>query len=166
MLINKVIEGVILELRGILEQISAEDYTMSCYNLSGASIGQHVRHSIELFQCLLQGYDTGIVNYEKRKRDIRIETDKDFAIEALENITREMQKIDKPLTVEACFGDDTDVYSVPSNYGRELVYNLEHTIHHMALVRVGLLETKSEIAIPESFGVAPSTLQYRKECAR
>jgi hypothetical protein len=45
------------------------------------------------------------------------------------------------------------------------MYNLEHLIHHEALIKVAIT-SMTEVAIPESFGVAPSTLQYRKECAQ
>ena len=45
------------------------------------------------------------------------------------------------------------------------MYNLEHAIHHHALIKVGL-KIMTKIELPESFGVAPSTIQYRKVCAQ
>jgi hypothetical protein len=47
----------------------------------------------------------------------------------------------------------------------EIAYNLEHTIHHMALIRVGLHEL-GDITLDDSYGVAPSTLKYRKRCVQ
>jgi len=58
-----------------------------------------------------------------------------------------------------------EIASIPSNYYRELAYNLEHTIHHMALIRVGVNEVSS-IELPVEFGVAYSTVKYRKQCAQ
>jgi hypothetical protein len=52
-----------------------------------------------------------------------------------------------------------------SNYYREVMYNLEHTIHHHALIKVGI-EHFTSLQLPESFGVAPSTMQYRETCAQ
>ena len=52
-----------------------------------------------------------------------------------------------------------------SNYDREVMYNLEHTIHHKALIKVGINEL-TQMILPSSFGVAPSTLQYRKLCVQ
>jgi hypothetical protein len=52
-----------------------------------------------------------------------------------------------------------------TNYYREIVYNLEHTIHHMALIRVGLKELAS-IELPENYGVASATVKHKKSCAQ
>jgi len=163
MQLTQLITNVFEELSDALKELSPVQYTGRCRNLSGATIGQHVRHSIELFQCLLNGYEDGMVNYEKRKRDLRIETDKDIAVQLLQDICATTDLENKDIIMEAGMGAG-EAMPVATNYYRELVYNLEHTIHHMALVRVGVLEI-SDIVLPESFGVAPSTIQHRKTCA-
>ena len=84
---------------------------------------------------------TGIVNYEKRKRDHRIETDKDLATSLLKEIYQNIDRSNKDIFLEAeDYCDPMEIVSIPSNYYRELAYNLEHTIHHMALIRVGINE--------------------------
>jgi hypothetical protein len=163
MQLQQITAGVFDELAGALQQLDPAQYVCKCRNLSGATIGQHVRHTIELYQCLLTGYETGVVNYEKRKRNLLIETDKNFALQLLQWIGANIGMENKEMTMEAAFGAGTAL-QVATNYYRELVYNLEHTIHHMALIRVGILEI-ADIVLPESFGVAPSTIQYRKTCA-
>jgi hypothetical protein len=47
---------------------------------------------------------------------------------------------------------------------RELLYNLEHCIHHQALIKVAVLESDT-IFVNENFGVARSTLNIEK-CAQ
>ncbi len=154
------------QLREILDQLEEAEYTRSRKVLFNASIGQHVRHIIELYICLFNGYETGLVNYEERKRDIRIETDKEFAAELMEMICNNIEKADKVLSLESSYDEQsTESILVHTNYYRELIYNLEHTVHHMALIRVGVNEVSS-IAIPEGFGVATSTIKYRKSCAQ
>jgi len=154
------------QLAGILDQLTETQYSQPSKILFNASIGQHVRHIIELYICLYNGYTSGNVNYEKRKRDVRIETDKSFAIELMEMIGNNIDKDNKKLLLDSSYDEQsTDSITVKTNYYRELIYNLEHTVHHMALIRVGVNEVSS-IAIPEGFGVATSTIKYRKSCAQ
>ena len=67
------------ELLDLLSQISDTDYSCPCHQLSNATIGEHTRHSIEMFQCLENSYDSGILNYDNRERDKCIETKIQFA---------------------------------------------------------------------------------------
>src|SRR5689334_17121018 len=138
------IKHVFTQLSDSLEQLSEAQFTQPSKRLFQATIGQHVRHIIELFICLENGYRTGIVNYEKRKRDIRIETDKVFAQDLLFGISQSVNKPDKELLLEANYNEQSDeTVFINTNYYRELLYNLEHTVHHMALIRVGINEIAS-----------------------
>lgn len=160
------IKNVFAQLTDSLEQLTDEQYSQPSKILFKASIGQHVRHVIELFICLDKGYESGTVNYEKRKRDHRIETDRVLAIQLLQMIANNLDKADKELLLEASYDEQNDnTATVTTNYYREIIYNLEHTVHHMALIRVGVKEV-SEVDLPESFGVASSTVKYRKACAQ
>ncbi len=138
-------------------------YSAPCNALSNATIGQHTRHIIELYQCLLAGYVTAEINYDNRKRNTLLENDITAAVDAIKEIQVNLQQADKTVKI---FCEDTDnaVY-IESNYYREVLYNLEHCIHHQALIKVALLSIK-DIQIADGFGVAPSTLQYRQQCAQ
>lgn len=58
-------------------------------------------------------------------------------------------------------GDHTT--TIATTFERELVYCLEHTIHHQALIKVGLKELNLEGFLDGHFGVAPATLRFREE---
>ena len=166
MQLQQSIQNVFVQISESLEQLTCEQYCKPSKILFGATIGQHVRHIIELFICLDNGYNTGVVNYEKRKRDYAIETDKDFAGSLLKSIYLTLDKTNKDLVLEASFDDHSeDCVVINTNYYREIAYNLEHTVHHMALIRVGITEV-SNIEVPSSFGVASSTIKYRQACAQ
>jgi hypothetical protein len=161
-----VMHQILGQLSTTISSLNTSLYTQPCLNLSNASIGQHTRHIIEMFQCLLAGYDQGHVNYENRTRDKRIESDPAFACQLLQQIHTDLNKENKPLLLKANFQDDADdAILLDTNFYREVAYNIEHAIHHMALIKVGILEI-SDLVLPAGFGVAPSTLKYNKACAQ
>ncbi|HEX5654610.1 MAG TPA: hypothetical protein VFX58_16145 [Chitinophagaceae bacterium] len=166
MLLKQPIQHVFTQISNTLQQLNDAEYAAPSKLLFNASIGQHVRHIIELFQCLENGYEAGAVNYEKRKRNYRIETERELAITLLKEIYDRLDKPNKEMVLEAeDYGDCLETVIVPTNYFREIAYNLEHTIHHMALIRVGVNEV-SAVALPEEFGVAYSTIKFRQQCAQ
>lgn len=166
MILKEFIQQAFVQLSQTLSELSNDEYRQPSKVLLNATIGQHVRHIIELYQCLEKGYDTGIVNYEKRRRDYQIETDKDLATSFLKEIYRNIDKSNKDIFLEAeDYCESMETVSIPTNYFRELAYNLEHTIHHMALIRVGINEVSS-VRLPDEFGVAYSTVKYRKQCVQ
>jgi hypothetical protein len=166
MMLKQPIQHVFVQLSETLNQLSNEEYIRPSQILLNATIGQHVRHIIELFQCLEKGYNEGVVNYEKRKRDYQIENNKELASSLLKEIYLNIERSNKEIILEAeDYCDSMQVVIIPSNYYRELAYNLEHTIHHMALIRVGINEVSS-VVLPEEFGVAYSTVKYRQQCAQ
>jgi len=166
MQIAAAIKNVFVQLHETLDKLSTEQYTQPSKSLFNATIGQHVRHVVELFQCLENGYETGLVNYEQRKRDKNIETDKYLAIQLLQGISDRLVRDDKMILLEMSYDDTShEKIIVNSNYNREVVYNLEHTVHHMALIRVGVSEV-SDLILPDSFGVASSTMKHRDTCAQ
>jgi hypothetical protein len=166
MQLQQAINNTFVQLSSTLQQLSGEEYQCICRSLHGNTIGQHVRHIIELFQCLENGYEYGLVNYEKRKRDKNIETNKQLAIELLRIIHDKLDRSNKTLKLEALYDEHaTEPVVIDTNYFREVAYNLEHTIHHMALIRIGITEI-SAITLPEDFGVASSTVKYHKQCAQ
>lgn len=166
MQLEQSIQHTLSQLTKQLEQLTPEEFTQPSTLLFGATIGQHVRHIIELFHCLFAGYEAGVVNYSKRKRDQQIESDIDKAKELLGAIANSIQKENKDLILEFESGaGPEDPVRIATNYFRELVYNLEHTVHHMALIRVGIAEVSS-VAIPQDFGVAAATVKYKKTCVQ
>lgn len=162
MQLKEAVKNVFVQLSETIDKLNDEQFTYSCSQLNKASIGQHVRHIIELCQELEKGYVSGVVNYEKRIRDHRIETNRVVAKELLKDLFEAFNKPDKELMLEVCYDDNSsDTLHIATNYYREIAYNLEHTIHHMALIRIGINEV-APLQLPEDFGVASSTMKYRK----
>jgi hypothetical protein len=48
-----------------------------------------------MFQCLINNYESGVVNYDERARDIVLQTDTNFAITQILNIQDSLEKENK-----------------------------------------------------------------------
>jgi hypothetical protein len=157
------IKNRLKELVDLLEQLSNAEYAKPYLSLSSATIGEHTRHIVEMFQCLINNYESGIINYDKRARNIVLQTDTNFAITQILNIQYLLEKENKKMELQQIINDKE--IGIDSNYFRELLYNLDHCIHHQALIKVAVLQN-STIFVNDNFGVAISTIEYRNRCAQ
>jgi uncharacterized damage-inducible protein DinB len=132
-----------------------------------ASIGGHMRHSLEHFRSVLDGLGSGEIDYDARTRDPRIENVRVAALAAARRQLREIEMLDAPVLDRrvrvrarvSCAAEDAPAAS--STVGREIMFCVIHAIHHYALIGVmgGLLGVR----VPAGFGVAPSTLKHQRE---
>jgi hypothetical protein len=157
------IQKTLKELSDLVSKLSDKEYCLPCYDLSNATIGEHTRHIIEMFQCLENQYEKGIVNYDDRKRDNLIQTNSVFANECITTILNKIEKPNKNLQLQQIV--DGEELLIETNFHRELLYNLEHCIHHQALIKVAIIQNDTA-AVDENFGVARSTIEYRKQCVQ
>ena len=167
----KIAASVLHDLRVYLEVIEPVTYQARLELLSDSTIGQHTRHIIEFFNCLLEQASLGpqpVISYALRQRDFRIESEPGYALQLVQQICEQLEylKPDQACLLDCAEHGQADLL-VPSTIGRELIYTIEHTIHHLAIVKIALRATTSSLALPEHFGVAPSTIRYRQEsCAQ
>jgi hypothetical protein len=156
----------LIMLKEALAKMPPNDYSRHSVYLSGATIGQHGRHIIELWQCLLKGYSSGGVNYDDRPRNRLMEEDAGCALAALDEISCTIELTDKPLILEVSLHHrDHQPVAIHTSFHRELAYNLDHTIHHMALIRVAMQEFGIAVG-NDIFGVAYATAKFRETCAQ
>ena len=154
------------QLQDFVLQVKDKDFSKPSEILSGATLGQHLRHTLEFFICLESGFQQGIVNYDKRIHDKLIENDKYIALDAIQRIREfiSLQTTDKTMQLEVGYrGNENDCVMISTNYFRELSYNIEHAVHHMAIMKIGIKQVASYIQLPLDFGVAASTIRYKEE---
>lgn len=153
------------ELKAVVSRLSSEQYTV--VNPKGrASVGQHVRHSLEMYLCLFTG--NAEVNYDKRNRDISIELSVEKATDMIDAVIGQLNalELDRPIkhVTELPSVSETPL-KFNSSFSRELFYVMGHLVHHMALMRVLIVDEQPDFELPETFGVAYSTLAYRDQLA-
>lgn len=145
----------------LLLVLNDEQYNQKIDHLGNASIGGHTRHIIELVKCTLNGYEIDQVDYFNRSRDFELETNRLFAHVTLDQLESAIRMPDKLLTLLTEKLDEAaTTTSVTTTYYREILYNAEHAIHHLALIKVALLEMNLDL-VEKYFGVAYSTIKYK-----
>lgn len=158
---------VLKQLKESILQLNQGQYSVKLDLLSGSSVGMHVRHIIEFYTCLLA--HSGSVCYDERKRDITLEKSSSKAIEQIEAILESIRKTNLSTSILLkCNTSNTEesIEFAPSSIQREMIYVLDHTIHHMALIKIALSNQFPTVRINNKFGVAPSTVRFNKECAQ
>ncbi len=132
---------------------------------ANSSIGVHVRHIIERILCVLDGLESGHVDYDRRARDRELEHCPDSAIRVLQSLRLRLESLpesmDLPLQVVESVHQQREAVTVASSLNREMMSLVSHTIHHLALV--ALLARSLGIALDADVGKAPSTLIFERE---
>jgi uncharacterized damage-inducible protein DinB len=156
--------GILTQLTDVVTQINEHDFTRPSETLGSSTIGQHIRHTLEFFICFEHGYSNGVINYDKRAHDKLIESDKYIALSAIERIRNFIGTFtDKPLKLEVGYDRVNDNFvTIETTSTRELVYNIEHAVHHMAIMKIGIREIASYIKLAPDFGIAASTIRYKE----
>ncbi|MCP4522047.1 MAG: DinB family protein [Cytophagales bacterium] len=159
-------QKLLSQLQDSLSQLSNEEFKLPLAIFSGSSIGQHTRHTLEFYICLLAQVNVGCVNYDLRQRDLRLENDKSFTLDTIDSLIQQLESLDlsQQITLEATLGGKLNTLS--SNVGRELLYATEHTVHHMAIIKMGFAQHFPTVSLCEGFGVAESTITYQQACAQ
>lgn len=161
-------KSALLEIKKLTMVLSDEVYSRPLNILSGSSIGQHIRHIVEFYTCLLSQQQLQVINYDLRKRNQLIEEYPkscalaiDEILARLDELTSELKP--KPLRFENCnFDTDMEINQVSTSFSRELAYCLDHCIHHQYFIKIGLVSLELGHYLHEEFGIAPSTLMHRK----
>ena len=137
---------------------------------TGSGLGAHIRHVIEFYRALFEGFPRARIDYDRRDRDRDIERRRAAATAAIEDIIKKLENhtmdpdrellvsVDAPPIAATAVGEDSVIWS-RSSVLRELQFALSHTVHHYALIACQLRERGTDPGA--DFGMAPATLAAR-----
>lgn len=130
-----------------------------------AGIGCHIRHVLDHFAALQAGSMRGCIDYDKRNRGSLVETNLPEAKTALCNfrawlIATELPDVPVQVMCEVGF-ESTQTTATQSSLHREMLYVINHTVHHAAYIK--LLMLGDDVVLPAHIGVAPVTASYRRQ---
>jgi len=165
---------ILQQLDRLLANISLDHYCQTEPQLKASSIGVHLRHVLDHYTCLLEGLDDGVVDYDQRARDVRIEESTHQAQLCLKGVVSGLQGLlSKPFegelqvymaTSSGCVknGERLSVAQV-SSLERELGFLHSHTVHHNASIALLLKLNDVEVLIEKDFGLAPATAHFQEQ---
>jgi|GEM_PF-223139 len=152
------------QLRTIIQSIRAEGNIFEHYVQSGA--GVHVRHILDYYHALQNGLSSGHIDYNSRRRGSAVESDPLVAVQIIDrlvlwdnipdNQANRAVTIDSEISCEV-----TCPCTFESTAGREFLYIIDHSVHHIA--HISLLLRQCNFKLDQRFGLAPGTASYLRD---
>lgn len=147
----------------ISNQLSDTHYSSIDHGISAASVGAHLRHVMDHFDCFLDGLALGKIDYSNRQRDMGSEQNRLLMIQRISHMSERLMTIsyDANTPIQVRSGISEPACFVQSSIDREIDFLISHSIHHFAMIKM-ILE-RFDYVLPAEFGVAPSTLEYNRQ---
>lgn len=156
---------ILQQLAGFVLQVKDEDYSMPLELLSGNTLAKHVRHVLEMYEEMQGGISSGLIDYDARKRNLLIEHSREYTLQYISELAARIGTLeyDMALKLAVNYNTGNDGLVVDTSLNRELSYNIEHAIHHMAIMQITAKHLFPYVVLPDDFGVAYSTQTYFKQ---
>lgn len=149
----------------LLTLLSSQTKTKQRHLFVEQRIGAHVRHVHDHFRSLFVGLNSGIVDYNLRNRDSAEELDIQTSLTEHDKIFAKLNTLDisaariEIISEINCHA--TENLQMASSVDRELLYLINHTIHHAAIIK--LIMELGGVACPHEIGLAPGTATYYRQ---
>ena len=147
--------------RGVKLLNSINDDQYSDINIAPyySSIGGHMRHVLDVFDCIFDGLENGEVDLAARKRNELAEQKTAFGLDYYTQIIDKLNSLENvDLDQIVSVQDDLGLGVVTQNYtlGSALIQAHSHAIHHFA--SLGYLINQLGLELPDNdFGYNPTT---------
>lgn len=148
----------------VIQQLDLNEFVQELNFLHGNSIGKHIRHTLEMFESVVEANESKALNYDLRKRNIQIENSISISIEKINALNLQIENLKLNRNIQLFQQLNTSCIELKSQIQRELLHCLEHSIHHLMIVRLAIEHNFPHVIIPQNFGMAHSTLQYKQSC--
>ena len=147
--------------RGItlLKAIDDTQYSDTSIAPYYSSIGGHMRHILDVFDCIFEGLESNKVDLTARKRNELAETKTASGLTYFNQIIEKLQQLDNADYNQLVqVSDDLGLGMVTVNYtlASALIQAHSHAIHHFA--SIGYIISQLGIELPDAdFGYNPTT---------
>ena len=151
----------------ILRSIKSEDYREAAKPILDYSIGSHFRHNLDVFNSIKAGFDTGLVDYDIRRRGHSVEINIDEAVNEHQLLKEWVQSVaDKDVNKivkiksEALLSKTKSI-EIEGSLAREMLFASSHAVHHYAIISTALKYRGS--VVDKNIGYAPATASYLRD---
>jgi len=159
----RALDDILENARQIIDLCRDQQYTSM---IGEASIGKHMRHLLEFFQSLEDGFASSEVNHEARKRNTDYENSRRNAFKALSKSIQNIKEkiMTEDLDQEVVFMQTLNItgrrISASTTIGREIMAVCDHVIHHFASIK--MMAVQLGITLPKYFGVSTATIHHKR----
>lgn len=162
--LNENTKKVIDQTVKVIRMLSNSEYSQSIDLFGGSSVGKHIRHIHDFFKTIVDGCDCGQLDYSKRERSIELETNPAVAENKIQKIQKSLQVLDQSCKINIVTDSQNDRLEqiIESTIGREIMYGVDHAIHHLAMIKMVVQIKFPHVNLSEDIGMAPSTLRFQK----
>ena len=144
----------------LLDTISDTVYRNASVGPFYSSIGSHIRHILDFFDCIFNGLENQTtIDLTSRKRDVLLATDRNAASAYVSKLQKKIiQSANTQPDLIVKVADDLGQGKIIVNYTFEsmLMQANNHTLHHYASIGYILHQLDCQIEI-EGFGYNPTT---------
>ena len=130
-------------------------------------LGKHMRHILDHYLCFSRDLALGVIDYDQRNRDVRLETDKEYTLSVIAQICDFLTELgtrsEGDVAVKVLLCNDVSLpqgEATDSSIRRELQFLQGHAVHHYALIATML--RFYGLNVDREFGIAPSTLVHEE----
>lgn len=147
--------------RGInlLKSINDQQYADASTAPYYSSIGIHMRHILDVFNCIFEGIESGEIDLSARQRNELAETKVMIGLNYFDQIIGQLKEISpEDLDMMVRVKDDLGLGMITANYtlAAAFIQAHSHAIHHFA--SIGYIISQMGINLPDGdFGYNPTT---------
>jgi len=144
--------------RSLLSFLTNEELSNTTVAPYYSSIGSHIRHILDFYDCALSVNSENKIDLTLRKRNNEVETQCEAALQYLNQIIERLNAFDDKFEDNIIVIDDLGLGKIEMKYTFEslIAQANSHTIHHYAIINYILDRIGIEMK-DEDFGYNPTT---------
>ncbi len=143
--------------------LNDEDYNYSHGTVLSSTVGQHLRHILDLYLALINR-NQGVADYDNRRRGAAVENCRQVGLQEIASVRQWLTELTDVQIASECVIQTEVMHSrctsiqTASSLGRELCFVSSHLTHHLAIMAA--LAKLAGCSVSDSVGVAPATASY------